>query len=95
MIEPLTTQELESALEQVKGWSFSEDSINKEFKFNDFKEAMGFLVRIGFEAEEQGHHPELFNVYNTVKISLKTHDAGDKVTSKDIQLAKTINKLVD
>ncbi len=52
------------------------------------------MVRIGLEAEKQVHHPELFNVYNTVKISLSTHDADDKVTQKDVDLAKAIESVL-
>ena len=65
----------------------------KEFEFEDFREAMTFITRISFEAEDQVHHPEIFNVYNTVNIALTSHDAGDKVTEKDVKLAKTIETI--
>ena len=93
MAQPLSEADIKQALSSLEGWEFSDDKISKEFSFNDFSEALGFIVRIGLEAEKQVHHPELFNVYNTVKISLSTHDAGDKVTQKDVNLAKAIESV--
>lgn len=93
MAEPLSNNEVEKALKQLPGWSFEEDKLKKEFKFKNFREAVAFITRISFEAEEQVHHPEIFNVYNSVKIALSTHDAGGKVTEKDVNLAKTIETL--
>ena len=54
---------------------------------------MGFILRISYEAEAADHHPEIFNSYSRVEIGLNTHDAGRKVTQKDIDLAKEIEKL--
>lgn len=93
MAQPLSEADIKQALSSLEGWEFSDDKISKEFSFNDFSEALGFIVRIGLEAEKQVHHPELFNVYNTVQISLSTHDAGDKVTQKDVDLAKAIESV--
>lgn len=93
MADPLTEQEIERALNELDGWSHEDDKLNKEFQFANFRDALAFITRIGFEAEEQVHHPELFNVYNTVHIALSTHDAGGKVTSKDVKLAKTIESI--
>ena len=92
-MEPLTPDELKTELAQLDGWSFKDDKLHKDFRFTDFKSALAFMVRVGFEAEEQGHHPEWTNVYNTVSIGLSTHDAGGKVTRKDIELAKVIDKI--
>ena len=94
MAQPLSEQEIREALNSLEGWEFSDDVIKKEFSFNDFSEALGFIVRVGLEAEKQVHHPQLFNVYNTVNISLNTQDAGDKVTQKDIDLAKAIESVL-
>jgi 4a-hydroxytetrahydrobiopterin dehydratase len=91
--EPLSAEAIASALESLEGWTHAEDRITRAFKFGDFREAMAFLVRVGFEAEGQGHHPEIFNVYNNVRISLNTHSAGGKVTEKDIDLARRIDAL--
>ena len=93
MAEPLNKNDIEKALKPLSGWTHENDKLKKEFSFDDFREAMTFINRISFEAEEQVHHPEIFNVYNTVKISLATHDADDKVTEKDVALAETIETL--
>ena len=69
--------------------------ISREFRFSNFRTAMGFIVRVGFEAEAMDHHPELFNVYDRVAIALTTHDAGDRVTETDLELARRINALAD
>lgn len=86
----LSKDQIEQELENLDGWSFEDDTITKDFSFSDFKEAMSFMVRVGFEAEALVHHPNWSNVYNSVSITLSTHDAGDKVTKKDIKLAKAI-----
>lgn len=94
MAQPLSENDIQQALSSLKGWEFGDDKIKKEIEFKDFSEALGFIVRVGLEAEKQVHHPEIFNVYNTVKIQLSTHDAGDKVTQKDIDLAKAIERVL-
>ena len=66
------------------------NDIFREFIFKDFKESLQFINKIGVLAEEQNHHPELFNVYNKVNIRLSTHDANG-VTDKDFNLAKAID----
>lgn len=63
------------------------------FKFDDFRDAMVFIQRVAFEAEELGHHPEWSNVYNVVKIKLTTHDSGNIVTHFDRRLARKIEKI--
>lgn len=90
MAKPLTPEEIVSALKGLPAWSFADDALAKEFKFGGFREAMAFMVRVGFEAEAMNHHPEWTNVYNRVAIRLNTHDAGGKVTAKDVELAKKI-----
>lgn len=93
MAEPLTQQQIEEELSTLDGWNHDENKLKKEFQFENFRDAMSFITRIAFEAEDQVHHPEIFNVYNTVNIALSTHDAGGKVTAKDVKLAKTIESL--
>ena len=93
MATPLIKSDIEQKLGSLSGWKFENDKISNKYEFKNFSEALGFIVRVGIEAEKQGHHPELFNVYNTVRISLSTHDAGDKVTQKDLDLAKAIDEL--
>lgn len=92
-MEPINNDRIEKELKELDGWSFSDNKIHREMTFSDFREAISFMVRVGFDAEEQVHHPEWTNVYNTVSVSLSTHDAGDKVTQKDIDLAKAIDKI--
>lgn len=79
----------------MKNWKESKKSLKRTFKFDNFIEAWGFMSKVAILAEKANHHPEWKNVYNKVKITLTTHDEGEKVTKKDKDLAKAINKLVD
>ena len=93
MSTPLTAAEIETALATLPGWSQDGDALVKSFKFGSFREAMSFMVRVSFEAEALDHHPEWSNVYNRVTIRLNTHDAGGKITAKDVELAQRIQKI--
>jgi 4a-hydroxytetrahydrobiopterin dehydratase len=93
MSSPLATAEIQKALPALEGWSFKADALEKTYQFESFKEALSFMVRAGFEAEAMNHHPEWTNVYNRVDIRLSTHDAGDKVTAKDLELATRLQKI--
>ena len=75
-------------------WQEKENKLVRSFKFKDFSEAFGFMVRVAIEAEKMNHHPEWSNVYNRVEIRLSTHDAGGVVTEKDRQLARVIDNLI-
>lgn len=75
-------------------WTEKDHKLVREFRFRDFSEAFAFLTRVAIEAEKQNHHPEIFNVYNKVVISLQTHDAGNIVTEKDHALAAAIDALL-
>ena len=79
---------------QLEGWSAVEgrDAIRKVYKFADFNQAWGFMNRVALKAEQMNHHPEWFNVYNTVDVTLATHDAGG-VTQLDLDLAKFMDAL--
>ena len=90
---PLTAAKIKAALLTLPGWAFNGDALTKTFKFGSFKEALAFMVRVGFEAEAMNHHPDWTNVYNRVAVRLNTHDAGGKVTAKDVALAKKIQAL--
>jgi 4a-hydroxytetrahydrobiopterin dehydratase len=87
---PLSPAEIAAALPTLPGWSFDHDALVKEFKFADFRAALSFMVRAGFEAEAMNHHPDWTNIYHRVAIRLNTHDAGGKVTIKDVELARRI-----
>jgi 4a-hydroxytetrahydrobiopterin dehydratase len=93
MPAPLSTPDVEKAVSTLAGWSRSGDAIEKTFTFPDFSAALGFIVRVGVEAERLNHHPNLTNVWNRVTLRLNTHDAGDKVTERDVALAKAVEKL--
>ncbi len=89
----LTDTELEVALSDLAGWEVENDKLTKLMTFESFRDAMTFLMRLAFEIEDMNHHPEIENVYNKVRFSLTTHDAGSKVTEKDIKLARQIENL--
>jgi len=93
MSSPLKAAKIKTALATLPGWKFQRNALAKAFEFGSFREAMSFMVRAGFEAEAMNHHPEWTNVYNRVAIRLNTHDAGGKVTAKDVELAKRIQKI--
>lgn len=93
MATPLSPAEIAEAVRGLPGWAVEGDALAKAFKFGSFREAMSFMVRVGFEAEAMDHHPEWTNVYNRVAIRLNTHDAGGKVTVKDVTLAKKIQEI--
>lgn len=88
------SQEIESFLEDAEGWAWDEarPAIKKSFKFKGFVEAFGFMTSIAILAEKMNHHPEWFNVYNRLDVTLTTHDTGG-VSEKDIKLAKSMDKL--
>ena len=84
-----------AALTDLSGWSAVEgrDAITKRFEFTDFNEAWGFMSRVAIKAEAMNHHPEWFNVWNRVEVTLATHDAGG-VTTLDLELAGFMDSLV-
>jgi 4a-hydroxytetrahydrobiopterin dehydratase len=93
MSPPLSPAEITAALRDLKGWQLAGDALAKTYTFKSFPEALGFMLRVGFEAEALNHHPEWTNVYSRVEVRLRTHDAGGKVTAKDIELAKRFEKV--
>lgn len=72
-------------------WLEQDNKLKKEFLFKDFVEAMSWMTECSFHIEKQNHHPEWRNVYNKVQVELCTHDAGNSVTEKDYQLARTLD----
>ena len=94
MPEKLTGKARQAALAKLSGWSEVEgrDAISRKFTFKDFSEAFGFMARAALMAEKLDHHPEWFNVYNKVEVTLATHEAGG-VTESDVQLAQEMNRL--
>ena len=88
----LSSESLERELEGLDGWSVKEGKLHKEFKFDDFNHAFGFMTRAAMHIEKMNHHPEWFNVYNRLVVDLTTHDAGG-ITQNDVNLAKILNSL--
>ena len=93
MSKPLSPADVDQALAELPGWTFANDSLEKTFKLADFSEALGFIVRLGVEAERLNHHPLLTNVWNRVTLRLNTHDAGNKVTERDVALARAVERV--
>ncbi|MGO2103002.1 MAG: 4a-hydroxytetrahydrobiopterin dehydratase [Psychroflexus halocasei] len=91
-MEKMSKNEIQEKLKSLNNWKLHDDVIKKEFTFDDFKSAFAFMTRVAFEAEALTHHPNWENVYNTVKISLNTHDA-DGITQKDFDLAEKIDAI--
>ncbi len=92
-MKPISESDIQTALADLTGWSFEGDALVREYACTDFESAIAFVVRIGFEAARMDHHPELFNVYSTLRILLTTHDAGDRVTQRDLDLARAIEPI--
>ncbi len=84
---------IEEKLKNLPGWSVKNDKLHKEFEFNDFNQAFGFMTRAAMEIEKMNHHPEWFNVYNRILVELTTHDAGG-ITDNDVNLARILNSLI-
>jgi len=98
MIEKFNQSVIDTALKELnKGseilWSIKDEKLFREFKFSNFISAFGFMTQVAMLAERANHHPEWFNVYNTVAISLTTHEAGG-ISKRDFELAQEISKLI-
>ena len=83
----LTDAQIQENLTQVDGWTIENGKLHKEFQFDNFVSAFGFMTQLALVAESMNHHPEWFNVYNRVTIDLTTHDAGG-ISDLDFQWAK-------
>ena len=96
MVAQLTDEERKAALAKRPDWEYDakRDAISRSFKFSDFTEAFAFMTRVALHAEKADHHPEWFNVYNRVDITLTTHDAGEKggLSQRDLALADIIER---
>jgi 4a-hydroxytetrahydrobiopterin dehydratase len=94
MAQKLAAEARKAALGKLAGWSDAKgrDAITKKFVFADFNAAFGFMTRAALMAEKLDHHPEWFNVYKTVEVTLATHDAGG-VTELDIKLAQAMDRI--
>jgi 4a-hydroxytetrahydrobiopterin dehydratase len=88
----LTIDELKAALKRLPDWHLAKDreAITRKFQFVDFDAAFAFMSRLALLAAKMDHHPEWFNVYNKLEVTLATHDAGG-VTAKDIEMATAMD----
>ena len=90
----LDNDSIEKKLLHFPDWDYYDNAIHAEFEFDNFKDCFSAMSRIAFECEQLNHHPEWTNVYNVLKITLSTHDAGG-VTQKDFKLAEAIETIVE
>ena len=88
----LTGTEIQKNLEKLDGWRVENGKLHKDFKFDNFISAFGFMTQLALIAESMNHHPEWFNVYNRVTIDMMTHDAGG-ITELDIKFAEHADNL--
>lgn len=90
----LTDAERDEALKLLPRWTLRADglAIETELKFADFNEAFGFMARVALYADKADHHPEWFNVYATVRITLTTHDVGG-LSARDVAMARFIDAI--
>ena len=88
----LSKAKLAVALSKLPDWKLKGGKLHREYKFTDFAAAFGFMTRVALVAQDMDHHPEWFNVWNTVRVDLATHDAGG-ITALDVNLAHSMEKL--
>lgn len=90
----LTEDERDAALAELTEWIEVEgrDAITRTYKFKNFSEAFGFMARVAMKAEQMDHHPEWFNVYNKVEITLSSHDVGG-LSSRDVDMARFMDRI--
>ena len=93
MVDKLSAEARAAALAELSGWREVEgrDAMERAFTFKSFNEAFGFMARVALHAEKMDHHPEWFNVYNRVEVTLSTHDCGG-LSEKDVELARKIDR---
>ncbi len=90
--EKLSDNEIERKLKEIKGWKIENGKLCKSFEFKNFTQAFGFITKIALESEKIDHHPELFNVYNKIKVYLSTHKVNG-LSEYDFVLARKIDEL--
>jgi 4a-hydroxytetrahydrobiopterin dehydratase len=93
MVFLIEQKQLDYFIEKNPSWIIDNKTIQKEFKFDTFIDAFGFMSKVALLSEKMDHHPNWQNTYNKVKIELTTHDKGG-ITTNDIKLAESIDKLI-
>ena len=94
MVYLIEKNQLDFFIKKNPSWLIEDKSIKKEFKFDNFIDAFGFMSKVALLAEKMDHHPNWQNTYNKVKIELTTHDKGG-ITKNDFKLAESIDKLIN
>ena len=90
--QKLPEAEVTAALAGLPGWSYANGKLHREFKFENFVQAWGFMSSCALVAEAMNHHPDWSNVWNRVTVDLMTHDAGG-ITKNDLDLARRMNEI--
>lgn len=93
-IQPLDEIALSEALKELPAWQLRDGKLHREFVFDDFVGAFGFMTRAALVAERMNHHPEWFNVYKRVRVDLTTHEAGG-ISQRDLELAEAMDRLAE
>lgn len=88
----LTTSQIENQISDLSGWTVQDEKLHKQYQFNSFVEAFGFMSSVALVAESMNHHPDWSNVYNRVTIDLYTHDSGG-ISSLDFEFAKRADEI--
>lgn len=91
MVTPLSPEDIRRALDELEGWEYDGTVLRKEYRCGTFAQAITFINRIAEAAEELDHHPELYNVYDRVRVELRTHSVS-AVTDRDVELARRIEQ---
>jgi 4a-hydroxytetrahydrobiopterin dehydratase len=93
VMQVLAESKIKEKLDKLKGWEYQNNLIGKEYELKDFKEALGFVNKVGERAEQMDHHPDIFlHNWNKVRITVSTHSAGG-VTENDFKLAEKIENI--
>ena len=90
--QQLSEQEIQDALDELSGWSLKDGMFHKTFEFDDFSQAVGWMMRVALEAEKLNHHPDWCNSWNKVHVHLLTH-ALDALSQHDVKLARRMEEL--
>lgn len=93
-VAALSQSQIHDEVARLSNWSVKEGKLHAEFRFTDFVNAFAFMTKVALAAESAQHHPEWRNVYNRVTIDLVTHDAGDAISRKDIDMARKIDEFI-
>jgi 4a-hydroxytetrahydrobiopterin dehydratase len=91
-VAKLTDSQISEGLTKLPGWKVQSGKLHREYKFADFVAAFGFMTGAALVAQAMDHHPEWFNVWNTVRVDLTTHDAGG-ISALDVKLAQSMEQL--